>query len=48
MCTADRWRDYELLDASAGERLERWGDVILISPDPQVICQTPRRHQLWK
>ena len=31
------WNDYELIDTSAGERLERWGDVILIRPDPQII-----------
>ena len=36
MRTADNWKDYELLDASRGERLERWGDIILIRPDPQI------------
>ncbi len=41
------WKDYELIDASAGERLERWGDVILIRPDPQVIWDTPRKNPLW-
>ena len=34
---AAQWKDYELLDTSAGERLERWGDIILIRPDPQII-----------
>ena len=48
MRIADGWKDYELLDASDGERLERWGRVILIRPDPQVIWHTPRRHPLWK
>ncbi|MCR5040461.1 MAG: class I SAM-dependent methyltransferase [Clostridia bacterium] len=43
---ADKW-DYELLDASCGERLERWGDHILIRPDPQVIWQTPKDRSLW-
>ena len=42
------WNDYELLDASGGERLERWGGVVLIRPDPQVIWETPREHPLWE
>lgn len=42
------WNDYELLDASDGERLERWGEVILIRPDPQIIWKTPREHPMWK
>ena len=37
MWTAQNWKDYELLDAADGERLERWGKYILIRPDPQVI-----------
>ena len=41
------WKDYELLDATNGERLERWGKYILIRPDPQVIWKSPRRHPLW-
>ena len=48
MRTATGWTDYELLDASDGERLERWGDIILIRPDPQVLWSTPRKHPLWK
>lgn len=44
---SDLWRDYELIDASSGERLERWGDVILIRPDPQVIWNTERTNPLW-
>ena len=43
-----RWKDYELIDTSAGERLERWGSVILIRPDPQIIWNTPRINPLWK
>lgn len=42
------WKDYELLDTSAGERLERWGDIILIRPDPQIIWQTEKKHPAWK
>ena len=43
-----RWKDYELIDCSDGERLERWGDIILIRPDPQIIWKTPKKHPLWK
>ena len=42
------WNDYELIDTSAGERLERWGDVILIRPDPQIIWNTPKTNPLWR
>ncbi len=41
------WKDYELLDTPAGERLERWGDIVLIRPDPQIIWNTPKEHPLW-
>lgn len=41
------WQDYELLDSSSGERLERWGDIILIRPDPQIIWNTEKKHPLW-
>ncbi|MBE6753953.1 MAG: SAM-dependent methyltransferase [Ruminococcaceae bacterium] len=47
MRLANRWKDYELLDASGGERLERWGDITLIRPDPQIIWNTPRSHPMW-
>ncbi len=39
---------YELIDASVGERLERWGNIILIRPDPQIIWDTPKTNPLWK
>ena len=48
MRAADQWKDYELLDASRGERLERWGDIILIRPDPQILWDTPRKDPRWK
>ena len=48
MWTADGWRDYELLDASLGERLERWGSHILVRPDPQAIWKTKRVLPEWK
>lgn len=48
MWISDRWKDYELIDASNGERLERWGDYILIRPDPQIIWKSERKNPLWK
>ena len=42
MRAATGWQDYEILDCSGGEKLERWGDVTLIRPDPQVIWNTPK------
>lgn len=47
MWIAENWRDYEVLDATAGEKLERWGDYILVRPDPQVIWGTPKAHEGW-
>ncbi|MBO7178903.1 MAG: class I SAM-dependent methyltransferase [Clostridia bacterium] len=47
MRISDSWKDYELLDCSDGERLERWGDIILIRPDPQVIWKTEKKNKLW-
>lgn len=48
MRVADNWKDYELIDCSCGERLERWGNITLIRPDPQVIWKTPKKNPLWK
>ena len=47
MWLSGQWRDYELLDVSDGERLERWGCHILIRPDPQAIWHTGRQHPAW-
>lgn len=47
MWIADGWKDYEVLDTSNGEKLERWGDFFLVRPDPQVIWNTPRQNNLW-
>ncbi len=41
------WQDYELIDCSGGERLERWGNIVLIRPDPQIIWSTPKNNPLW-
>lgn len=48
MRLSEHWKDYELIDTSDGERLERWGDIILIRPDPQIIWSTGRKNPLWK
>ena len=48
MWSADNWKDYELIDTSDGERLERWGEYILIRPDPQIIWNGVAKSPLWK
>ncbi len=48
MRIADNWKDYELIDCSCGERLERWGNITLIRPDPQVIWKTEKKNPLWR
>ena len=48
MRIAENWQDYELIDCSDGERLERWGETILIRPDPQVIWKPARKNGLWR
>lgn len=47
MWKAENWKDYEVLDTGNGEKLERWGDYLLVRPDPQVIWNSPRRHPGW-
>lgn len=48
MWIADNWKDYQVLDTSGGEKLERWGDYLLVRPDPQVIWNTPKTNPGWK
>jgi 23S rRNA (cytosine1962-C5)-methyltransferase len=48
MWTANRWKDYELIDCGGEEKLERWGKELLVRPDPQAIWNTPRKHPGWK
>ncbi len=48
MWIAESWKDYEVLDASGGEKLERWGDYTLIRPDPQVIWTTDKKRPEWR
>lgn len=48
MWIADSWKDYEVLDTCHGEKLERWGDYLLVRPDPQVIWNTEKTNKGWK
>ncbi|MBE5911768.1 MAG: SAM-dependent methyltransferase [Pseudobutyrivibrio sp.] len=48
MDSAKNWKDYEIIDCSSGEKLERWGDYILLRPDPQVIWNTPKKSSYYK
>lgn len=48
MWLADNWKDYEVIDTSNGEKLERWGKYILLRPDPQVIWNTEKQAKEWK
>lgn len=48
MWLADNWKEYEVIDCSGGEKLERWGKYILVRPDPQIIWNTKRSHSAWE
>lgn len=48
MWIAENWKEYEVIDCSKGEKLERWGRYILVRPDPQVIWDTPKTNPGWK
>ena len=48
MWIADGWKDYQVIDCSKGEKLERWGKYILLRPDPQVIWDTPKQDRNWE
>ena len=45
MWIANNWKDYEVIDCSKGEKLERWGKYLLVRPDPQVIWDTPKTEK---
>ena len=47
MWLADKWKDYQIIDTSDGEKLEYWGKYSLIRPDPQVIWKSDKRDPLW-
>ena len=48
MWIANEWKDYQVLDTSTGEKLERWGDYLLVRPDPQFIWKTEKNMKGWK
>lgn len=48
MWIASNWKDYEVIDTSHGEKLERWGNYLLVRPDPQVIWNTEKKNLGWK
>ncbi len=48
MFLAKDWNDYEILDCSEGEKLERWGDKILVRPDPQIVWKTSKDIPQWR
>lgn len=47
MRTAENWKDYQLIDCSDSEKLEKWGNIVLIRPDPQIIWKTGHKTSLW-
>jgi len=47
MWIAEQWKDYEVIDTSGGEKLERWGKYLLVRPDPQVIWNTSKAASQW-
>ena len=47
MWIANNWKDYEVIDTSCGEKLERWGNYLLVRPDPQVLWDTPKQNKGW-
>ena len=48
MKVANDWKDYEILDMANGEKLERWGDIVLVRPDPQIIWTEKSFKEKWK
>lgn len=48
MWIANDWKDYEVIDTSGGEKLERWGEYRLVRPDPQVIWTSDQKNKAWK
>ena len=48
MNIANEWQDYEILDMANGQKLERWGDITLIRPDPQIIWKEKSFPNKWK
>ncbi|MBR1752206.1 MAG: class I SAM-dependent methyltransferase [Ruminococcus sp.] len=47
MRIADKWQEYKIIDTSSGEKLERWGNITLVRPDPQIIWKSDRKSDMW-
>lgn len=47
MRIAENWKDYKIIDTSSGDKLESWGEKVLVRPDPQIIWKSPKRSDLW-
>ena len=48
MKLAEAWKEYKILDMADGQKLEKWGDVILARPDPQIIWKDKSHPNKWK
>jgi 23S rRNA (cytosine1962-C5)-methyltransferase len=48
MRVAKKWQDYEIIDTSSGDKLERFGDIVVIRPDPQIIWYSEKQNKGWK
>ena len=48
MKLANEWKDYKIIDMADGQKLEKWGDVILSRPDPQIIRKDKSFPKKWK
>ena len=48
MRAQNKWQDYKLLDATDGYRLESWGGVLLVRPDPQIVCKFEKKSPMWE
>lgn len=47
MKIANEWKDYKILDMANGQKLERWGDIVLSRPDPQIIWKDKSYPKKW-
>ena len=48
MNIAKNWEDYKIIDMADGQKLEKWGDVILSRPDPQIVWKNKSYPEEWK
>ncbi len=48
MDIANNWKDYEIIDTANGEKLEKWKEITLVRPDPQIIWKEKQKPNEWK